>query len=128
MQQQPKRPEFKIHREKGPDFIRIHRARGKANGRLRVVSFKDGEWYVSYSPGLDLSYYAKTEKESLKLFFEIALGDYLDKLFRMTDAEVDVELGKYSFKRNRFQRKKFNSNAPFIDKQGILQNFNLPAE
>ena len=119
---------IKIHKSKGPDYIRIHKSKGHANGRLRVVSFKDGDWYVSYSPGLDMSGYGKTEKTALENFFQVVLADYVKQLLQLSDTQIDAELGKYNFKRNRLQRKRFKSNAPFVDKQGILRNLNLPAE
>lgn len=109
------------------EFIKIDYREKSAKMQIWVVRFIDNGHHIAYIPSLKLSAYGANENEALKMLFEDVVTDMFNHLFDLSEIQIANELAKFGWKHNRLFKKKF-SNTPFIDKGGILRNFNLPKE
>lgn len=108
------------------DKISINFKKKSASLNVGGLFFNDHGHFILYLPALELTSYGDNKKEALELMNTI-VKDYLKELINRPEAEVVQELTKYGWKRNQYFKKKFESNT-YIDKEGILKNFNLPAD
>jgi hypothetical protein len=107
--------------------IKLDYKHKSAKGYFWTVGFKDHQFHVAYIPSLDLSGYGETEKDALDMLYNQVMDDFFVTLFQLNESQISAELEKYGWKRSKLLRKKF-MNTPYVDKEGILKNFNLPAE
>jgi len=110
-----------------PDSIKIDFERQKANGLLRVYDFIDNDHHVAFIPSLNLSAYAATREEAVKRLFETVVSDFFLCLTELPEYKASEELKKLGWSRGKILRKKFEQNT-FVDRDGILKNFNLAEE
>lgn len=110
-----------------PDSIKIDFERQRATGLLRVYDFIDHDNYIAFIPSLNLSAYASTKEEALKRLFEVVVDDFFSTLTALPEYKATEELKKLGWSRGKILKKKFESNT-FIDRDGILKNFNLSEE
>ena len=92
-----------------------------------VVDFKDNGHYVVYAPSFKLSAYGESKDEAIKMLFEDVIVDYFSTLLQLKEFEVTSELSKYNWVKGKVLKKVFRNTA-YVDKEGILKNFNLPIE
>jgi len=95
----------------------------RLRGTLNMYSGISGEYWVSIMPSINTSGYGLTEEESvddLKMNVDI----FLKYLFSLTDARRQVELRKMGWAKNRYFKRKYSNT--FVDKEGLLQNFDDP--
>ena len=110
--------------------LRIDFSHRKAKGKITVLYFLDNGIHVAFVPSLNLSAYGDSPKEATDMLFGVVMDDFMSNL---TDLGIDGatnELKKLGWKSNRFFKKKFEADpfGPYVDKEGILTNFNLPKE
>lgn len=106
--------------------IDIKNSRGEIGAVL--FAFEDHGHQVAYLPSLKLSAYGKTAQEAKQMLFEEVLPDFFENLFLLNEAEMNEELAKYGWKRSQFFKKRYSNLNAFVDAEGVLRNFNLPAE
>jgi len=110
------------------EFLKINYKGKSAKVLLRLIGLEDHEYKICYIPSLELSSYGNTFDEAKKMMNEV-LHDFFECLFKLPEYEVVKELNKYGWKRkSNILKKEFENTSPFIDKDGILNNFNLPKE
>lgn len=61
-----------------------------------------------------------------RLFKEV-VDDFFENLLALSPERVAVELEKLGWSRSKLFKKQFESNL-FVDRNGVLKNFNLPEE
>lgn len=99
------------------DLLRIN----KSGIHIRMATFlgKEGDYFVSVAPSINVSGYGKTKKEAQKSFDE-NLNLFCEDLFGLSIKDRDKELRKLGFKKERFQQKNFSK--MYVDSEGLLQN------
>lgn len=108
------------------DRLNIHFSEPRsASGQLNVLKFRDHDFAVCYIPSLNLSAYGDTHKEALERLFQEVFKDFIDSLTLLGNDRGTKELEKLGWKRNQLFKKRFVSES-YIDKAGVLKNFNLP--
>lgn len=113
---------------KKEEFIKIDFKTHNAKVGLWVFVFPDDKYFVSYIPSLKLSAYGNTEEEALSMLFDDILDDFFKELFKLPEVKIREELDKCGWKKPTiFFRKKFSKEA-YVDEEGVLRNFNLPAQ
>ena len=116
--------EFKLVKEqKKEDSLHINATRSRISGYITVLKFidKDTKQWVCFAPSFDLSSYGETQEKAIAM-----LKGSLDELFKnfveMTPDQLQAELHRMGWKKNRFRNKEFS--RAFVDADGNLNNFN----
>ena len=110
------------------ETININTKHQSFHGSLCVVQFMDHGHYISYMPSLNLTGYGDTPNEADKLLMDFVVKDFLEGLFSLEKDELIFdELKKLGWQRSPFFKKDLNKSA-YVNKEGILRDFNLPAE
>ena len=110
-----------------PDSLVIDYKRKKVSGRFTITGFEDNGHHIAYVASLNLSGYGNSPKEAFQMLLDIVVDDFFHNLVRLPEHEVSTELEKLGWKKNRILRKRFSSES-YIDREGILRNFNLSPE
>jgi hypothetical protein len=89
---------------------------------IKVMAFtgKEGDFYVTISPTLNVSGYGKTKDESKDSFHE-NMKLFCSDIRALPKKQIEVELRKLGFKQERLQHK--NYSKLYVDENGALQNF-----
>jgi hypothetical protein len=95
-----------------------------AKANLKAISFQDGNQFIVYIPSLNLSAYGDTQDEAKAMLYDIVLDDFFETLLEAPIDSAKKELLKYGWEQSAILKKQFSSST-FIDRQGILKNFNL---
>jgi hypothetical protein len=109
------------------DSLQISFGGKRVKGTFRVYYFMDHEHYVAYIPSLRLTGYGDNKKEAVDMLFDVVLDDFFENILELPLEKANGVLSSLGWKRNKFFHKKFSTNS-FVDKEGILRNFNLPNE
>ncbi|HLT71278.1 MAG TPA: hypothetical protein VKZ75_01435 [Cyclobacteriaceae bacterium] len=109
------------------EVIKIDFSSKSAAFGVWLYTFKDDSYHIAFIPSLNLTGYGATEKEASDMLFGEVLEDFIGTLFSIPESKVTEELTKLGWKRSKLLRKKFY-NTPYIDREGVLKNFNLPEE
>ncbi|WP_020603255.1 hypothetical protein [Spirosoma spitsbergense] len=111
------------------EFIKINFSRKDRSThiKVRVVTFRDGEFMIAYMPSLNLSGYGSTEREAVLMLTEVVAKDYLVSLLDLSEAQVMNELRQYGWKRRPYLDKQL-LNTQFLSTEKLIEDFNLPAE
>ncbi len=114
------------------ETIKLDLKNGTAQGVIRVIEFKDHEFYIAFNPTLNISGYGESEKEALDMLFHDVLFDFFQNLLKLTEAEISCELSKYGYDRSRIfnskKSKRYTGRGPVVSSAKILENLNLPPE
>lgn len=110
-----------------PDHLAINYSEGTAKGLLRVFEFQDHGHHVAYIPTLNLSSYGDTPEEASERLWSVVIPDFFAHLTELSQDDGTKELKKLGWFRNKFFHKRFQAGS-YVDKDGILKNFNLPKE
>ncbi|MEX0813412.1 MAG: hypothetical protein WD048_14430 [Chitinophagales bacterium] len=105
------------------ESIKIGTSRFKAH--LKMFTGKQGEYFVSYFPSLNVSGYGKTFKESTE-DAEYNLKVFIKDIMELNKSLIDKELKKLGWERNTFFKKKFSKAS--VDEKGVLLNFDSPED
>lgn len=115
---------FKLVKEqKKEDSLHINATRSRISGYISVLKFidKDTKQWICFAPSFNLSSYGETQAKAITM-----LKGSLDELFKsfieMPPAQLQSELHRMGWKRNRFRNKDFS--RTFVDADGNLNNFN----
>ncbi len=104
--------------------LKIDWKKKRGAAKLHAVIFKDGDSHIIYIPSLNLSSYGDTLEESQAMMKGVVIPDFLETLFETSESAAMEELQNLGWQRNTMLKKKFSSEA-YIDKNGILKDFNL---
>ncbi len=107
----------------GSQELRINKNKGTINADLRVFYIEDGKFMVAYIPGLELSGYGETKDQARSMLEEVII-DYFDTLINLKRDEITRELSQYGWEKGIYQKRFVNK--VHVDKQGILNNLELP--
>jgi len=100
------------------DTIRIKN--GLIDLTLNVLYGKQGEFFLSYCPSLNISGYGNTEKEADE-FIKHEMIVFCEDLNSMQSEEKNHFLLSLGFKKERFKTKNFSK--AYVDENGRLQDF-----
>ncbi len=98
---------------------------GEVTLKLTLIGYKDGEYFVLYSPTLDLYAYGENEDEAFQAFEE-TVELYLDHVIKENTLESDLKkLGwrKHSHFKKTFDPPKFDP-GEIMAKKGV-NSFNV---
>lgn len=110
------------------DYLQLHFSRPRrAKGSFTVHTFKDSGHTIAYLPSLNLSAYGDSDEQALERLLKEVLDDFLDGLMQLTPERAKLELEKLGWSRSTLFKKQFKSNS-FVDRDGVLKNFDLPEE
>jgi hypothetical protein len=109
------------------DSLQISFSSKRVKGTFRVYYFKDHEHFIAYMPSLQLTGYGDNKKEAVDMLFDVVLDDFFENMLEQSVAKANSLLSSLGWERNKLFHKKFKSNS-FVDKEGVLRNFNLPVE
>jgi hypothetical protein len=104
------------------EFIKI--GLKEIRGQVKAVFFNEGDFVIYYIPSLNLSAYGKTYSEAEDMMKNAVLRDFCHNLISKPKAFVFSELAKLGWTRDKIFRKDL-SKTSFIDKEGILREFDL---
>jgi len=107
--------------------LKLGKKMKRAKANLFVYEFEDNGFFISYNQSLQLSAYGKTQAEAEKRFAEEVFPDFCEHLTELSEDQIFAELKKLGWKRSPFFKKEL-SNTAYVDREGILKNFNLPTE
>src|SRR5215469_2024126 len=96
-----------------------------AKAKLFVYEFEDNGFFISYNQSLELSAYGRTQQEAKQRFIEEVFPDFCEHLIQLPEEQIYAELKRLGWKESPFFSQEL-SNAAYVDKEGILKNFNLP--
>lgn len=99
-------------------FIRIDKK--GITVKIVIVSGKEGEYFVSLAPSINVSGYGKTIHDADESFDE-NMHLFMDDLLKLSKDRREDEIFKLGFKKERFKNKNFSK--AYVDENGILNNF-----
>lgn len=106
------------------EFLKIDFRKGRIDGNFAVHSFVSDGYEFVYVPSLNLSGYGKTQEDARQML-NFCLKDFIKTLTDAGEAKAIDEIKSLGWKKHKF----FNKyNPPFVDKDGILREFNLSEE
>lgn len=94
--------------------------KGKLKVRVVIFTGKEGDYFVTISPSLNVSGYGKTKQESQDSFHENVMV-FCEDLTSLPKTQIEEELRNLGFKQERFHHKNFSK--IYVDENGTLQNF-----
>lgn len=106
--------------------IKIDYKNHTLTGHVQIMEITLKDSIILYVPSLELSSYGDTRSEAKELLDSI-MFDYSESLFQLPKNELINELGKYGWKKHEYFNKRFK-NESFVDKEGVLKNFDLPLD
>lgn len=105
------------------ESIKIGSGRFKAH--LKLFTGKQGDYFVSFFPSLNVSGYGETPEQSAE-DAEYNIKVFIEDIMALNKSSIDKELRKLGWERNTFFKKKFSKAS--VDEKGVLQNFDSPEE
>ena len=121
--------EFSYNVESGftkEQSLTVNFNKGTVKSSINVFEIIDHGHTILYIPALDMSGYGDNRQEANEMLID-SVSEYFQTLVKLPDYTITEELNKYGWQRSVFFKKKFQ-NSTYIDKKGILQNFNLPED
>jgi hypothetical protein len=107
-------------------LLQINFHHKSVKGEFKLFKIVEEQFKILFIPSLNLSGYGSNDEEALEMLKD-SLDTYFNNLFKLKNDRVLNELGLLGWKQDRIHHKRFN-NVAYVDKEGILRNFNLPAE
>ncbi|MCY7359126.1 MAG: hypothetical protein LH609_17030 [Rudanella sp.] len=87
--------------------------------------FADHGYTVIYLPGLNLSAYGNDAEEAKAMLTDIVLDDFCENLVDLPPITAYEHLSRLGWTATDSDSKHF-SNSAYVDKDGVLRNFDLP--
>lgn len=105
------------------ETLRINRSAKNIKGRLAAFSWIDADTnqHVVYIPSLEITGYGENRNKAVEML-DFSVKEYLTSLIRLPKGQLEEELFKLNFKKNKFFNKEFSK--AYVDLAGELQNFN----
>lgn len=116
--------------EEVKEFLKIkvnNKNNRSVKGCLRTVEFEDNGHFVIYIPSLQLSAYGDDITEA-KEMLEVVVDDFCDSLTELSEGQALAELRKFGWEKNSYFTKRFENSNTYIDREGILKDFDLPSD
>lgn len=103
--------------------LQVNKPAGKIHGGMAIIRFqdKDTKQFISFCPSLDISGYGLTKEKAFEML-RFSISEYFGYIIKLPLNEIEEELNKLGWKRNRLFRKQYSKS--FVDINGELQNFN----
>lgn len=95
------------------------------NLTIRVFDAVDGDFYILYSPSLNISGYGKTMEEAEESF-KVSIDAFALDIKNLSPKNREIVLSKLGWHKEKFKQK--NYSHAYIDKEGVLQNLGLDLE
>ncbi|MBI2730008.1 MAG: hypothetical protein HYX40_04530 [Sphingobacteriales bacterium] len=100
------------------ETIRINK--GKVHIKVVAMTGKEGNFFVTLSPSLNVSGYGRTKEDSKTSFHEnVTL--FCHDLMALSKEQIEHELSTLGFKKEIMRHKNFSKS--YVDENGHLQNF-----
>lgn len=95
--------------------------------KANVAGFagKQGEFWVSYIPSLNISGYGETEEEAIK-DMKYNLDVFCEDLFDASQEQREIYLKELGWNRHRHFNRQFSKS--FVDENGGLRDFDNPEQ
>ena len=87
------------------------------------ITGKQGDFYLAFSPSLNVSGYGKSKEDAEKIF-KVELEVFCEDLVSMSSQEREQFLASLGFKQERFKKKNFSKT--YVDPEGKLNDFENP--
>lgn len=107
------------------EFIKVDYKKGSFHGRLNGMLFVNEGFHINYIPSMNISGYGDTPQEAEDMVME-SLKDFFESLAKSDIKSGLKELEKLGWKKNSLFKKRLSPS--YVDKAGILKEFNLPEE
>jgi predicted adenine nucleotide alpha hydrolase (AANH) superfamily ATPase len=107
------------------EFIKFDFKKKSVEGNLLAHSFESDGYRFVYVPSLNISGYGNSQEEAQEMV-NISIRDFLETLFSAGESKAYDEIKKLGWRKQKYSAKKYT--APFVDKDGILREFNLSKE
>lgn len=117
-------PSFKSPKE---SFLEINFIRKQVRLAVAGFTFLDHGHTVIYLPSLNLSAYGNSEEEAKMMLAQVVLDDFCENLVALSLEEAHEYLAELGWTVESRNGQNF-SNSAFVDKDGVLQNFDLPKD
>tara|TARA_R110002050_G_scaffold107585_1_gene218097 strand:+ start:177 stop:566 length:390 start_codon:yes stop_codon:yes gene_type:complete len=92
----------------------------KLEAKLNIISGKQGEFFLSYSPSLKISGFGDTKEEAME-FIKMELQGFCEDIYSMNNKERENYILSLGFKKEKFHAKNFSK--AYVDENGRLQDF-----
>lgn len=95
------------------------------NLTIRVFDGKDGDFFILFSPSLNISGYGLSKKDAEESF-KTSIEAFALDIKELSTKKREAALTKLGWHKEKLKQK--NYSHAFIDKEGILQNLGLELE
>ncbi len=109
------------------DTLNLNFNKSIAKGTFLLHIFEDHGHFVGYMPSLNLTAYGDSPNEAGERLLKEVCDDYFRNLMALGRDGAERELAKLGWKKRPLFGKQFTSDC-YVDKEGVLKNFNLPEE
>lgn len=108
------------------EFLKI--GSNSITGNVRAVRFMDGDYWILYIPSLNLSAYGTTYQEAHDMMKDVVIKDFCINVMKSKNKDAIIaDLKKLGWLKSRIFQKDL-SKSSYIDKEGILREFELPED
>ena len=109
------------------NWLKIDFKRKEVESGLTVFNFEDHGFHVFYIPALNLSAYGSTSDEAKEMLLNVVLDDFNENIIELNEPAVFEYLSKLGWSCRGRESRSFENSA-YIDKDGVLKNFDLPSD
>ncbi len=109
------------------NWIKVNFGLKAVESALTVFDFEDHGHQVCYVPTLNLSAYGKTLDEARDMLLNVVLDDFFANMVELSEPAVFEYLSKLGWSCRGREERNFENSA-YIDKDGVLKNFDLPRD
>ena len=93
-------------------------------GQVSSIDFQNDGYHIVYIPSLKLSAYGHNLQEAIKMMTDVVLPDFCETLMAQPFVKVISEFKSLGWNQNVFFKKEISKDS-YIDKEGILRQFDL---
>ncbi|RZM26571.1 MAG: hypothetical protein EOO88_16485 [Pedobacter sp.] len=109
------------------NLMHIDYLSGTIESNIHIVSLEDNGYHINYAPALQISSYGHTQEEARDMMINIVIPDLFENILKIGKPATLEFLSKLGWSAVDRESKDFKNSA-FVDRDGILQNFNLPQD
>lgn len=106
-----------------PDMLKL--SQREFVGTLRIFTGRQGEFWVSVIPTLNVSGYGENEADAFQALKE-NLDVFFEDLFLLSEVERNIAMESGGWEMEKAFPRKFSN--PSLDEQQVLQNFDHPEQ
>ncbi len=101
---------------------------GRVEAGFNTFYFEDHGHIIVYVPSMNLSAYGNTVEEAMDMLINVVIDDFFESIVRSSEGEAFQQLSKLGWSLQGHSHEREFTNSAYVDKDGILRNFNLPAD